>query len=136
MRVQFKKIKTNDFPKEHKELAEKLGNTLNPMMDQLEIAFNKNINVDDNIPFEFKTVDMIVDVNGIPENNEMVTTTLKTFKGYICINALNLENTGTYPTATPFLSTSFDNLRSVVTIQHISGLPTGVKFRLYLLGIS
>jgi len=66
MKLQSVRIKTNDFPKDQKEMADALGGLLNPFIDKLVIGFNKNFTVDDNLPFEFKTIDVTVDIFGNP----------------------------------------------------------------------
>ena len=134
MKLQSVRIKTNDFPQEQKELADTLGGILNPFIDKLVIGFNKNFTVDDNLPFEFKTLDIEVNASGIPLYNNTLITNLKNIKGYICINVIDINNTGIYPSGTPFLSTEFSN--NNVFIRHIAGLPTGAAYRLILLGIS
>ena len=134
MKLQSVRIKTNDFPEEQKQLADTLGGILNPFIDKLVIGFNKNFTVDDNLPFEFKTVDIQVDGTGTPTKNGNLVTGLKNFKGYICINVLDINNTGVYPTATPFLSTEVVGFN--VSIRNIAGLPSGNTYRLILLGIS
>lgn len=64
MKLQSIRIKTNDFPKEQREFVDALGGLLNPFVDKLVIGFNKNFTVDDNLPFEFKTIDVTVDIFG------------------------------------------------------------------------
>lgn len=134
MRLQSVRIKANDFPEDQKEFADALGGALNPFIDKLVIGFNKNFTVDDNLPFEFRTLDIKVDGSGTPQVNGAISTNLKNLKGYICINVINLDGTATYPTATPFLSTEVNV--NIVKIRHIAGLPSGVNYRLTLLGIS
>jgi hypothetical protein len=134
MRLQSVRIKANDFPEDQKEFADALGGALNPFIDKLVIGFNKNFTVDDNLPFEFRTLDIKVDGSGVPQINGAISTNLKNLKGYICINVINLDGTATYPTATPFLSTEVNI--NIVKIRHIAGLPSGVNYRLTLLGIS
>jgi hypothetical protein len=134
MKLQSVRIKTNDFPEEQKQLADTLGGILNPFIDKLVIGFNKNFTVDDNLPFEFRTLDIAVDGTGLPLFNSIITTSLINLKGYICVNVLDINNTGVYPTATPFLSTEIN--AGKVSIRHISGLPSGATYRLVLMGIS
>ncbi len=134
MRLQSVRIKANDFPEDQKEFADALGGALNPFIDKLVIGFNKNFTVDDNLPFEFRTLDIKVDGSGTPQINGAISTNLKNLKGYICINVINLDGTATYPTATPFLSTEVNV--NIVKIRHIAGLPSGINYRLTLLGIS
>jgi hypothetical protein len=134
MRLQSVRIKANDFPEDQQEFADALGGALNPFIDKLVIGFNKNFTVDDNLPFEFRTLDIKVDGSGTPQINGAISTGLRNLKGYICINVINLDGTATYPTATPFLSTEVNT--NMVKIRHIAGLPSGVNYRLTLLGIS
>lgn len=134
MRLQSVRIKANDFPDDQKEFADALGGALNPFIDKLVIGFNKNFTVDDNLPFEFKTLDTRVDALGIPQINTAISTNLKNVKGYICINVFNLDGTTVYPTSTPFLSTEINT--NIINIRHIAGLPANVNYRLTLLAIS
>jgi hypothetical protein len=66
MKLQSVRIKTNDFPKDQREFVDALGGILNPFIDKLVIGFNKNFTVDDNLPFEFKTIEVTVDIFGNP----------------------------------------------------------------------
>ena len=134
MKLQSIRIKSSDFPEEQKELADSLGGLLNPFIDKLVIGFNKNFTVDDNLPFEFRTLDTKVDGAGVPQINSAIVTNLRNLKGYICINVINLDGSSLYPTATPFLSTEIST--NMVKIRHIAGLPSGVNYRLTLLAIS
>ena len=116
MKLQSVRIKTNDFPKDQREFVDALGGILNPFIDKLVIGFNKNFTVDDNLPFEFKTIDVVVDGTGKPSvfltpttlaaQTLTVQTNLKNFKGFICINATDLSGTTT-PSHTPFVSFTF-----------------------------
>lgn len=134
MKLEPVRIKTNDFPEEDKPFIDSLGGILNPFIDKLIIAFNKNLSVDDNLPFEFKTLDIKVDTNGVPLINQTVKTALTNFKGYICINVTDVNNTGNLPSASPFLMTKTS--ADQVKIVKITGLTANTSYRLVLLGIS
>lgn len=134
MRLQSVRIKANDFPEDQREFADALGGALNPFIDKLVIGFNKNFTVDDNLPFEFKTLDTSVDGSGVPQINRNISTNLRNLKGYVCVNVINLDGTTAYPTATPFLSIEVNV--NIVNIRHIAGLPANTNYRLILLGIS
>lgn len=133
MKLQSVRIKTNDFPEEQKELADTLGGILNPFIDKLVIGFNKNFTVDDNLPFEFKTLDTQVNGAGIPQINGILNTGLKNCKGYICINVLDINNLGLPTTGISLYTTTAGN---TVTINKITGLPSVGIYRLILMGIS
>lgn len=134
MKLESVRIKTNDFPEEDKQFIDSLGGILNPFIDKLIIGFNKNLTVDDNLPFEFKTLDIKVDSNGVPLINQTVKTALTNFKGYICINVTDLNNTGNLPNACPFLMTKTS--ADQVKIVKITGLTANTSYRLVLLGVS
>lgn len=134
MKLQSVRIKTNDFPPEQKQLADTLGGILNPFIDKLVIGFNKNFTVDENLPFEFKVVDMQVNSSGIPLKNQVVSTSLKNFRGYICINITNNDNSSSYVTSAPFLTTETSS--EGIIIRHITGLVASTNYTLILLGIS
>lgn len=133
MKLQSVRIKTNDFPDDQKQLADTLGGILNPFIDKLVIGFNKNFTVEDNLPFEFLTLDIEVDADGVPVNNNIIRTNLVNFKGYICLNVLDINNSGLPNSAISVYNTSKNNL---VTINKITGLDSGKVYRLVLMGIS
>jgi hypothetical protein len=135
MKLQSVKIKTSDFPEEQKEFVETLGGLLNPFIEKLVIGFNKNFTVVDNLPFEFINFQVKVDSNGVATPN-IINTNLKGFKGYICVNALNVDSVSPNTTASncPFLITEVSG--NAVKINKITGLPAGVTFNLTLMGIS
>jgi hypothetical protein len=133
MKIQSVRIKPNDFPEDQKELAETLGGLLNPFVDKLVSAFNKNFTVEDNLPFEFKTLDIQVDVNGIPVGSVVLSTGLNNLKGYLCVNVQNINN---LPLPTTAVSLITQTSGFTVNVSKITGLPSGGVYRLILLGIS
>lgn len=163
MKLTSNRIKTNDYPEDQRELIEDLGGIINPLIDQLVRGFNKNLTVEENLPFEFKVLDTRVDESGIPQINKALSTNLKNVKGYICLNIIQqdkgtsnisdflgteagetlitedgdnmaLDSSGLYPFAAPFLTT--ETIGSMSYIRHIAGLKAGVNYRLILLAIS
>lgn len=134
MRIDPVSIRTSDFSKDQKEIAEAFGDILNPFLDKIALAFSKNLTVDENLPFEFKTIQVKVDSSGLPIGNSSVSTGLKYFKGYICINASNDDNSNSYVSSAPFITT--ESSSGTVTIKHITGLVANQTYTLVLLGIS
>lgn len=134
MRVDPVSIRSTDFPKDQKELAVAFGDVLNPFMSQVSIAFTKNLTVEENLPFEFKSIQVKVDSSGIPVGNSTISTDLKNFKGYVCINASNDDVSNTYVVSAPFLTTQVES--GTVTIKHITGLAANTTYTLVLMGIS
>lgn len=130
MKITTKKIKTNDYPAENKNLIEKLGFSLNPLMDQLESAFNKGIDVDNLRGTDYKILDTEVDSLGVPKYNSVLSTSLDNFRGYTVTQVIDLTGANTRPTACPFVSYELNG--KVVTLRHIAALPANIKFRIFL----
>lgn len=134
MKLKSSRIKANDFLPEDKQLIENLGRTLNPLIDKIELGFNKNLTVEDNLPFEFKNLDIEVDLSGVPIGNSSIRTNLVNLKGYVCVNVLDINNTGILPSSA--VSLFVETAGNTVNIRKITGLPTGAVYRLVLMGIS
>lgn len=134
MKIDPVSIRSSDFPKDQKEIATNFGDVLNPFMKQVSTAFSKNITVDENLPFEFRTLKVKVDSSGIPTTPLTTSTDLNNFKGYICVNASNDDNTATYVVSAPFLTTQVNG--NTVTIKHVTGLTANTNYTLVLMGIS
>ena len=132
MKVQgFKRIVREDFPEEQQDLADKLGFSINAFADDIINLVNNNITIDDNLNWQVKEVDIVVDASGIPVNSVQFKSTLKgRCKGCQVTRADNLTNTNTYPTSAPFVS--FTDNNGVIIINHVSGLQANQKYRLRL----
>ena len=134
MKISPVKINANDLPKDYGELATSLGAILNPFFDKVVMGFNKNLTIEDNLPFELKTVTIKVNSSGSPYSNNTLQTRLTNFKGFICISLTDVNNTGSYPSSTPFVI--YDISGSTITIRKVVGIPAEVTYNLVLLGIS
>jgi hypothetical protein len=134
MKIPPVKIKANDLPSEYGELATTLGSILNPFFDKVVMGFNKNLTIDENLPFELKSVDIKVNSNGVPYLNKTIQTSLSSFKGFICINLQDTTGSGIYPSSTPFIIC--DASGSTITIRKVVGLPAEITYKLILLAIS
>lgn len=128
---EVKRIRSEDYPGDFKQFAERLGFLLNPFLDQLVRAFNKNINITDNLNQELKTLDITVDANG---NTDRTVAFQKSIQGSIAgitvIRALNRATPGTAPLAAPFVSYTDSN--NTITITNCKGLAAGVRYTLTL----
>jgi hypothetical protein len=152
VKLQAARIKASDFPPKEREVAELIGGVLNPFIEKVVIGFNKNLTVDDNLPFEFKTIDVRVTTSApagganqpgvlpIAANGSVIPqtytipTNLNSLKGFICINVTDLSGGNNIPTHTPFVVFSVSGKK--VTIQRITGLTPNILYRLVLLAIS
>lgn len=125
--VNLKRIVVEDYAKEDQDTVTKLAFSLNPLVDELSNAFNKNIDFD-NLNQQYSTFTVTVDGTGKPTSQLQIKYELKTrMKGIHVISAQNLTDT-TYPTAAPFISWSFAS--NLITVNNIAGLPANKQFQL------
>lgn len=123
----LKRLVIEDFPQDQQALVSKIAFIYNPVVDQLNTMFNKNIDFN-NLNQQIVSIDVIVDKTGAPISALQVATTLKTaIQGASVIFAYN--NTDNTPvTGAPFLT--FTRNVSSITITNITGLSANKKFTL------
>lgn len=137
-----KRLIKEDFPKESQDLVDKLAYILNPFLDQVSAAFNKNINID-NLSREIVTATVVnvtgtgtYTVNGIATGGDISPTVQIKTKlankvfGINVIRADNLTNSSTYPINAIGLSWSYD--AKIITLNKITGIKDGDKYSLVL----
>jgi hypothetical protein len=127
----FKRIIKEDFEKEQQQLIDKIGYSINPFAEEVIRALSGNLN-QDNLNEKLKSIDLIVNASGIPTTeiqfkNPILNTKVE---GLLVIKAENISNTSAYPTGGIFIT--YSENANVITVDHITGLPAGVKFRLKL----
>lgn len=123
----LKRLNKEDFDQDDQAIAEQLATILNPLLDQLSSAFNKNIN-NENLSRENITFDVTVNSSGIPKIDTKFKTNLTSrLLGMKCIKLENLNNIQSYPTGCPFLTWTTDG--NIITVKHITGLLPDVKYR-------
>lgn len=128
----LKRLVKEDFPPEHQELAGLIAFSLNPLLEQITGAFNKNIDFD-NLNQEVITVQTEVDASNIPKVALEIAIGLKTrLKGCQVISADNLSDT-TLLNGAPFIE--YSTLPGGVKVKKISGLVPNKKYRLNILFI-
>lgn len=132
----FKRIITQDFPKESQKMIEQLGSTLNDSFTQIYSAINKRLTFADNIACTVKDVQVMVDSSGN-------TTQIASFSldvpnmpvlGVVVIKAENLTNSAVYPTTAPFIS--YQIVGNTVRINNITGLQENNVYRLKVIAIN
>lgn len=125
----LKRIIKEDFPEEYQELIDKLAYSLNPFLEQISNAFNKNINIE-NLSREFITV-TVENVGGNLKIPVQFKTSLSgRIQGFNIIKAENITNPAIYPTQAPWITWTINS--NILTIQKVTGIPDNNKFRLTL----
>lgn len=125
----FRKIKKEDVAEEYKALIEAIGYSINSFADEVISGFNRRLTIKENLTQDIVSIEVTVNSSGIPITESKFKNTIgKSLQGIKVIKAENLTNTSTYPTTAPFIS--FTQNGELVTINHISGLQSGNKYRL------
>lgn len=123
----LKRIVTEDFEEKDQDLVAKIGYIINPAIEQISSAFNKNITFDN---LSRETIQITVENSS---GNLKIPIQFKTnlngrIQGLQCIRADNLINTNVYPTSAPFISWSIN--ANIITIKKITGIQDDNKYRL------
>lgn len=118
----LKRIVTEDFKSDQQEMIGKLAFVINPMIDNILQALNKNLTINDNLNQSVMDFTVRVDASGKPAIDTQLKYDLKTTcKGAQVINVQNKSNTALYPTQTPFIT--FEQVSSsLLKIKNITGL--------------
>jgi hypothetical protein len=130
--TEFKRLIAEDFPKEDRALASRLGAALNPVLQEIYQALSKNLNFTDNFNSQVKDVEITVDSSGSPKTATSIKSELKSScKGIVCIKVDNRTNPNAYPSTCPFVSFSESNGQLIV--RNVTGLTADHKYVLRLL---
>jgi len=128
----FKRIITEDYEDEYKNLVSKLGSSINTFADEVTSALDNNLSIDDNLNIAKKTLTVTVDASGLPLSSTSVKSGLSgSCIGIQVIGAINLTNSTTSPTSTPFIS--YDDNGGVIKVNKITNLQANDKYQLNLI---
>lgn len=125
----LKRIIKEDFPEEYQELIDKLAYSLNPFLEQISDAFNKNI-TNENLSREVVTVTVENSGGNLKVPAQFKTSLKRRIIGLHVIKAENLTNPAVYPTNTPFISWTFNN--NILNVLNVTGIQDNNKYRLTL----
>lgn len=73
-----KRLVKEDFAAEEQDLIDKLAFIINPIIQEIVYAFNKNITITDNLNMEIRTIEVEVDSSGLPKSPTFYKSTLTT----------------------------------------------------------
>ena len=124
----LKRIAAEEFESEMQPTITQLSATLNPFLEQVSNAFNKNIDFD-NLNQEVLQFEVTVDASGVPTTALELRYGVKGRpRGMAVIQAFSLSATPAFPTAAPFITYDFNN--GNIRVRHVAGLPANKKFQL------
>lgn len=129
----LKRILKEDFNKEDQDTIDKLAFVLNPFLEQISNAFNKNINID-NLSREISIIN-VQNALGVLNTSVQLKTNLNSkIVGITVIRADNLTDPTLYPTQTPFVSWTLNG--KIITVLNVTGIQDDNKYQLTLEVIS
>ena len=122
-----KRITTEEFKPEDREVAERIGNIYNYFAEQVTNVLNGNVDFD-NLQRSLLEIEVIVDGNGNPIRKTQFSTTTG-LRGVTVIRAVNTTNRVNYLQGQPFVSFSSSGT-GLYTIDNITGLNSGENYTL------
>lgn len=120
-----KRITTEQFKPEDREVAERIGNIYNYFAEQVTNVLNGNIDFD-NLQRSLIEVEVIVDSNGNPIRKTQFSTNTG-LRGISVVRAINTTNRVNYLNGQPFVSFSTSGT-GLYTIDNITGLNVGENY--------
>jgi hypothetical protein len=137
----YKRIYENDFNEEERSLVSKLASSLNIGIENVYLALNNRISLQDNIQGTFRQINVTVNAQGIPQDTvgfqldkQGGTQVVPNVVGVDILRAENLVDDSVFVEGAPFMTFTQNN--EYLQIQHISGLPAGYTFRLTLMAFN
>ncbi len=124
-------IKGDDFPDEDRDLAERIGNILNPFMQQVVEINDGRLDFENRVE-TILSIEMTVDADGKPLLNDKVNIKKSNIRGIQVISALNLTNPSIYAESQPFVSYSYLG-NNLIKVNKITGLGANYKFQLTMI---
>lgn len=126
----YRRINKNDYDKQYQPIVEKIANSINIAFDNILEAFNKKVDLANNIACTVTDVQTVVDNSGNPTIStsfKISSTTIKVI-GCQVINATNNTNSSVIPTGQPFINFSQNN--NIININNITNLTAGNNYTL------
>lgn len=125
----YRRVFSNDFESQFKELLDKLSGTLNSGIEVLYEALNNKLTFRDNFAATVAEFTVIVDSNGIPNGTTSfkLSNSLK-IEGLFVIAATDTSNSTLYPPGAVFVSGNPSNTSYI--ISNIRGLTPGREYRI------
>lgn len=122
-----KRITTDEFKPEDREVAERIGNVYNYFAEQVTNVLNGNIDAE-NLGRPIITLDVTTNANGTPTQTTRFTSKVG-LKGTVVLNATNLTNRVNFVQSNPFISFNSQG-NGTYTIENIRGLNPNEQYRL------
>lgn len=122
-------IRAEDYNQEDQQTISKLGNVLNPFMQQVVELADGRIDFE-NLDINIRSFEITVDADGVPTLNNKIQTGKSSVRGFNVISSTNTTNLAVTATAQPYIASYTILGGGLVQINKITGLVANNKFRL------
>lgn len=127
----FRRLFTQDYPKEFKKLVDILSVSLNNGIEVLYEALDNSLTLRDNISGTVKDITISVNSAGTPNVSAIIIlNNNNTVDGVLVLSAINQVNPAVYPTGGVFISGSQSGNQYI--INNITGLQPNTSYTLRL----
>lgn len=127
----FRRLIRTDFKQEFQALVDQLSVSINIGIENLYDALNRKLTLRDNIACTVKEIDVKVDAAGTPLSTTLFQMDITNrLDGIVVLNALNQDDSSTYPTSGLFIS--WTQTQNGILINNIKGLQANQTYRLKL----
>ena len=129
----LKRIVVEDFKSDEQQLVSKIAFVVNPIIDAILQALNKNLSVTDNFNQTMIGFNVKVDSTGTPTLPLNLKYDLRSScKGIQVINVINLSNSANIPAYLPFIS--FEQISAnLLKIKKITGLTANQEYSITII---
>ncbi len=129
----LKRIVVEDFKSDEQQMISKIAFVVNPIIDAILQALNKNLSVTDNFNQSMVSFTVKVDATGTPTLPLNLKYDLRSScKGIQVINVLNLSNINSIPSYLPFIS--FEQVSAnLLKIKKITGLTANQEYSITII---
>lgn len=126
----IRRLITEDYADEDKELISKLAEVYNPFAEQITNILNGNIQIDnlDRQVIEFKVK---IDSNGVPTQVTKFAASKTNYSSSNVIRVINNTNPALFPKSGPFVTFTGQG-NNIYTVRHITGLEPGYEYSIRL----
>lgn len=131
----FRRLFSNDFDDQYKQLLDKLSGTVNTGIEVLYNALNNNLTFKDNMASTVAEFTVKVDSSGTPIGGaSFKLSNTQKVEGLFVINATDLTEVGSYPPGAVFVSytPNSDN----IVINNIRGLKANNQYRIKVIALN
>lgn len=131
----YRRLFSQDFEPEQKELIEQIGTTINSSFEELYLALNNRLTIRENLSATINEFTIAVDAGGNPKNKTQfkLENGQTNVEGLFVINAFGAKNPADLPIAGVFVS--FVKSENFIVIQNVKGLQADISYKIKVIAL-